>query len=52
MFYILIFGTLVIFVLFRFVFVFFFFNYTEIEELRADIKSYHGMKVKLKLFMY
>ena len=51
MFYILIFGTLVIFVLFRFVFVFFF-NYTEIEELKADIKSYHGMKVKLKLFMH
>ena len=30
----------------------FFFNYTEIEELRVDIKSYHGMKVKLKLFMH
>ena len=52
-FYILIFGTLVIFVLFCFVlFWCFFFNYTEIEELRVDIKSYRGMKVKLKLFMH
>ena len=51
MFYILIFGTLVIFVLFCFVLVLFF-NYTEIEELRVDIKSYRGMKVKLKLFMH
>ena len=30
----------------------FFFNYTEIEKLRVNIKSYHGMKVKLKLFMH
>ena len=50
-FYVLIFGTLVIFVLFCFC-VFFFSNYAEIEELRVDIESYHGMKVKLKLFMH
>ena len=30
----------------------FYFNYTEIEELRLDIKSYHGLKVKLKFFMH
>ena len=30
----------------------FFSNYTEIEELRVDIKSYHGMKVKHSLFMH
>ena len=40
------------FVLFCFGVFFFLFNYTEIEELMVDIKSYHGMKVKLKLFMH
>ena len=46
MFFKLIFGTPVIY------FFSFFSNYTEIEELRMDIKSYHGMKVKLKLFIH
>ena len=45
----LIFGTPVIYF---FSFSFLSFNYTEIEELTMDIKTYHGMKVKLTLFMH